>query len=263
VLIAAATVPAPPAFVPELMGRAAHEVEDLRIAADAALTGLTDELRAVQGDSGVPGQIVVVGPGEPREHAAAGPVGFGEFGLEIDLPALPGGPPMRTGSLPTPVLIGRYLASRLTGRSADVDRLWAQARWKTTDAASGAALGAELATSATPTALLLLADGAACHGPKAPRAEDSRAGAYDEEVNQALAAADLAALRSLDPDLGAELCATWPHLWPLLVAAATGGDWAGDLLYRGAPYGVGWTVALWRRAPATPSAPGMTAAQAV
>ena len=157
---------------------------------------------------------------------------------------------MRTGALPTPILVGRYLASRVTGSMAAVDRLWTAARWLTTDAASGATLGAELAASPVPTGLLLLADGAACHGPKAPRAEDSRAGAYEEAVNEALAAGDPAALGALDPELGAELGATGPELWPLLSAAATGAHWSGELLHRGAPYGVGWSVAVWRRAPA-------------
>ena len=124
------------------------------------------------------------------------------------------------------------------------------ARWVTTDAASGAALGAELAASPVPTGLLLLADGAACHGPKAPRAEDSRAAAYEEAVNDALAAGDPAALAALDPHLGAELSATGPELWPLLSAAAGGADWSGELLHSDAPYGVGWSVAVWRRAPA-------------
>jgi hypothetical protein len=264
VLTAVAFVPSPPAFVPQLMGRAAHELDGLRTAADAALGALVDALpKPAGGGAGTDGperpgaghgaQLVVVGPGAPTEHAAAGPVGFGEFGLEIDLPALPGGPQVSTGSLPTPILVGRYLASRVTGRAAAVDRLWATARWLTTDAASGATLGAELAASPVPTGLLLMADGAACHGPKAPRAEDSRAAAYEEAVNDALAAGDPAALAALDPHLGAELSATGPELWPLLSAAAGGADWSGELLHSDAPYGVGWSVAVWRRAP--PGAP--------
>lgn len=260
-LTAVAFVPSPPAFVPQLMGRAAHELDGLRAAADTALGALVDALLAPTGgaagadgpgrpSTGPAPQLVVVGPGAPAEHVAAGPVGFGEFGLEVDLPALPGGPQVRTGSLPTPILVGRYLAGRVTGRAAAVDRLWTAARWVTTDAASGAALGAELAASPVPTGLLLLADGAACHGPKAPRAEDSRAVAYEEAINNALAAGDPAALAALDPHLGAELSATGPELWPLLSAATSGADWSGELLRSDAPYGVGWSVAVWRRAPA-------------
>jgi len=261
VLTAVAFVPSPPAFVPQLMGRAAHELDGLRAAADTALGALVDALLAPAGgaaradgagrpSTGPAPQLLVVGPGAPSEHVAAGPVGFGEFGLEVDLPALPGGPQVRTGSLPTPILVGRYLAGRVTGRAAEVDRLWTAARWVTTDAASGAALGAELAASLVPTGLLLLADGAACHGPKAPRAEDSRAAGYEEAVNDALATGDPAALATLDPHLGAELSATGPELWPLLSAATDGADWSGELLHSDAPYGVGWSVAVWRRAPA-------------
>ena len=217
-LTAVAFVPSPPAFVPQLMGRAAHELDGLRTAADTALGVLVDTLLAPTGvaagadrpgrpHTGPAPQLVVVGPGAPTEHVAAGPVGFGEFGLEVDLPALPGGPQVRTGSLPTPILVGRYLAGRVTGRAAAVDRLWAAARWVTTDAASGATLGAELAVSPVPTGLLLLADGAACHGPKAPRAEDSRAVAYEEAVNDALAAGapPRQACQGLRPSL-------WAHL---------------------------------------------------
>ena len=80
-----------------------------------------------------------------------------------------------------------------------------------------------------------MADGAACHGPKAPRAEDSRAGAYEDAVNAALAAGDPAALRALDPALGLELSATGPLLWPLLSAAAAGQAWTGEVLHHGAP----------------------------
>jgi hypothetical protein len=266
-LAAAAIVPAPPAFVPELMGRAAHELDDLRAAADTALTALADELQAAEDATGLRGQLVVVAPGEPGErdhprrpeervgpsghrvHRAAGPVGFGEFGREVNLPALPGAPDEANGSLPTPLLVGRYLVSRVTGRSDAAGKAWSGARWVTTGSASGAVLGAELAAGASPVGLLLMADGAACHGPKAPRAEDSRAGAYEDAVNAALAAGDPAALHALDPVLGAELSATGPRLWPLLTAAAAGGTWTGELLHHGAPYGVGWTVALWRRAP--------------
>jgi len=267
VLAAAAIVPAPPAFVPELMGRAAHELDDLRAAADTALTALADELQAAEDATGVLGQIVVVAPSEPeerdhlrgpeqhvgpsghREHRAAGPVGFGGFGLDVKIPALPGAGDEVGASLPTPLLVGRYLAGRVTGRSDGADRAWSRARWVTTDSVSGAVLGAELAATATPTALLLMADGAACHGPKAPRAEDSRAGAYEDAVNASLAAGDPAALRALDPLLGAELSATGPLLWPLLAAAAAGRPWTGELLHHSAPYGVGWTIALWRPAP--------------
>ena len=64
-LAAVAIVPAPPAFVPQLMGRAAHELDDIRTAADAALTALTGELQTAEDAAGVPGQIVVVAPDEP------------------------------------------------------------------------------------------------------------------------------------------------------------------------------------------------------
>lgn len=64
-VVTVAVLPWPPAFVPELMGRAASEVEPLRHAADSALRGLVAELRRH-----ADGQVVVVAPGEPGEHEA-------------------------------------------------------------------------------------------------------------------------------------------------------------------------------------------------
>src|SRR5674476_1188621 len=46
-------------------------------------------------------------------------------------------------------------------------------------------------------------------------------------------------LAQIDADLGRELGATLPQVWPVLLAAADG-EWIGELAWRGAPYGVGW-----------------------
>ena len=261
-LTAVAFVPSPPAFVPQLMGRAAHELDGLRTAADAALGALVDALLAAD-RRGERGPTVRGAParGMRRSSSSSGR-------------ALPPStrPPGRSGSASSasrstcrrcpaarrcaPGLCRRPSSSGATspaGSPAARRRSTASGRRPAGSPPTpppGAALGAELAASPVPTGLLLLADGAACHGPKAPRAEDSRAVAYEEAVNDALAAGDPAALAALDPHLGAELSATGPELWPLLSAAASGADWSGELLHSDAPYGVGWSVAVWRRAPA-------------
>jgi hypothetical protein len=94
--------------------------------------------------------------------------------------------------------------------------------------------------------MILVADGAACHGPKAPRAQDMRAQVYDDAVCAALASGQPSRLDQVDADLGDELGATGSQVWPVLVAAA-GADGIGEVLWAGAPYGVGWVVASWRR----------------
>jgi hypothetical protein len=250
VLIAAVVVPGPPALVPELMGSAAHELDDLRHAADSVVSRAVSDLLAVSNDSPSAGsavaQLVIVGPGEPGEHDAAGPVSFGSFGREVSIAALADG--KRTDSdLPTPLMVARHLASRDVASHPEHSDLWATARWLTTGGADATSLGERLHDDAMRIAVILVADGALCHGPKAPRAEDPRAEAYDAEVCEVLASGELGRLAQIDADLGDELGASWPQMWPVLFTAADG-DGIGDVLWQGAPYGVGWVVAQWRPA---------------
>src|SRR5665647_543717 len=281
-LLTAAIVPGPPAFVPELMGSAAHELADLRDAADSVVSRVVSELVAAsagsragsRAGSPAPGadsagvaaagvgsvQLVIVGPGQPGEFNAAGPVSFVSFGRDVVVPALVDrdqgdqGHPEATDdrALPTPLMVARHLASRDVAAHPEHAILWASARWITTRGSDATALGEQLRGDGTRIGLLLVADGAACHGPKAPRAEDSRAPAYEDAVCAALASGQGARLAQIDADLGRELGATLPEVWPVLLAAADG-DWIGELAWRGAPYGVGWAVAAWRRNP-TPAA---------
>jgi hypothetical protein len=263
VLVSAAVVPGPPAFVAELMGSAAHELDDLRQAADQVVSRALCDLIAATADLPSPDsdsapdprtglglgsdsvQLVVVGPGRPGEYDAAGPVSFAGFGRDVVVPALVDGRRGERG-LPTPIMVARYLASRDVAAHAGHADLWASARWVTTSGVDASVLGDQLRAEGTRVALILVADGADCHGPRAPRAEDERAQAYDDGVCAALASGEPGRLAQIDVDLGDALGATGQLLWPVLVAAA-GGDWIGEVLWAGAPYGVGWAVASWRK----------------
>jgi len=255
VLVTAAVVPGPPALVVELMGSAAHELDSLRQAADQVVSQTLSDLLAASADavespslsssgSGAV-QLVVVGPGDPGEHEAAGPVSFAGFGRDVVVPALDGGG-LADGGLPTPIMVARYLASRDLRAHPEHAGLWAAARWVTTSGSDASTLGEQLGGADTRVGLILVADGAACHGPKAPRAEDARAQAYDEAAVEALASGRPDRLALTDGELGAELAATGYQVWPVLVAAATG-EMTGEVSWAGAPYGVGWAVASWRR----------------
>jgi len=256
VLITAAVVPGPPALVSELMGSAAPELDDLRQAADRVVSLAVGDLTRVLADS--PGsasglgsgsvQLVVVGPGEPGEFNATGPVSFASFGRDVVVPALVEGQP-RDPELPTPIMVARYLASRDLAAHPEHAQLWASARWLTTSGTDAPASGERLAADGMSVGLILVADGAACRGLKAPRAQDERAQGYDEGVCAALASGQPGRLAQIDVDLGDELGASGSQLWPLLVAAAAG-DGIGEVLWAGAPYGVGWAVASWRHDPA-------------
>jgi len=237
------------------MGVAAHELDDLRDATDRVVSRVLADLLALSaasppsgsGSGSVSGsgsaQLVVVGPGQPGEFNAAGPVSFASFGREVAVPALAEGEPCDR-ELPTPIMVARYLAGRDLATHPGHAELWASARWITTSGADALALGERLRQDGACVGLILVADGAACHGPKAPRAQDTRAQAYDDGVCAALDSGKPSRLAQIDADLGAELGATGSQVWPVLFAAA-GDDGFGDLIWAGAPYGVGWAVASW------------------
>jgi hypothetical protein len=259
VLITAAVVPGPPALVSELMGSAAPELDDLRQATDRVVSRAVSDLArtsaglpgSVSGSGSGPGpgsgsvQLVVVGSGEPGEFNATGPVSFASFGRDVVVPALVEGQRWDP-ELPTPIMVARYLAGRDVAAHPEHAQLWASARWLTTSGADARALGERLAEDGISVGLIMVADGAACHGPRAPRAQDERAEGYDEGVCAALASGQPARLAQTDVKLGDELGASGSQLWPTLAAAAEAGAWIGEVLWAGAPYGVGWAVASWR-----------------
>ncbi|MGY0008181.1 hypothetical protein, partial [Micromonospora sp. I033] len=149
-------------------------------------------------------------------------------------------------SLPLSLTIGAWLVNR---SGTELPRL---ARAVAADAspAECAALGADLvAATDGRIALLVLGDGSACRGTKAPGYDDLRAPAYDERVAAALAGADAEALLGLDPVLSAELRVAGRAPWQVLAGAAraAGGAWRGDVSYQQAPYGVAYFVANWEQ----------------
>jgi hypothetical protein len=94
--------------------------------------------------------------------------------------------------------------------------------------------------------LLLLGDGSARRGPKAPGFLDERAFGFDDAVAAALRDGDAAALRGLDADLAEELMVGGAAVLRLLGAfGATRGVRSADLDLREDPFGVSYFVARW------------------
>jgi hypothetical protein len=91
--------------------------------------------------------------------------------------------------------------------------------------------------------VLVVADGTAKRSEKAPGHLDARAEAFDDAVARALEQADQQALSRLDPVLAAELWVQGLPAWQ--AAARLSGAWVGRLTYAQAPFGVGYTVAVW------------------
>ncbi|GIJ20264.1 hypothetical protein [Micromonospora lutea] len=240
-LVAAAVCPHPPLLVPEIAGAAASELDDLRTACDVAVARLLD--------SGAQ-SVLVIGAGDHRADLDFPFRGsFAPWGmpLEVRLGNHPDGL-VGTDHLPLSLLVGAWLLGRRSVAGTG-GMTW---RMKTVGAddpvETCADLGARLG-SHEPWALLVMGDGSACRGEKAPGYSDPRAEAYDETVARALADADLDALLGLDPGLSAQLRVAGRAPWQVLAGAAraAGGPWRGELRYHAAPYGVGYLVASWER----------------
>ncbi len=227
-----AVVPEPPLLLPELAGAAAAETADLRAACVAAATRL----------AGAASRWVCVGADEGGRRTVAPDargsfVGFGAdvvVGLDT---ARPDGPVDR--SFPLPLLVAGWLAAA-TGSALSV-----RGELVAPDASPAACIELGEAIAAEDVGLLVVGDGAATHGEKAPGYLDERAGPFDAVVAAALRDADPAALAALDPDLATALFASGRAPWQVLAGAAAGRDWRGDLLHSSTPFGVGYHVAVW------------------
>jgi hypothetical protein len=211
VIIAAAVCPHPPVLVPELASGAASELDDVRAAALASVTGLV---------SMAPDRIVVVGTGtlsEPVDESAGGTLA----GHGVDVRA--GGDDL---VLPLSLTIGAWLLDQAG---------WDGPRTYT--------------TTSVPTddrvALLVMAGGSARRSLKAPGYLDERAEARDAAIGAALGNGDADALASLDVHLGDELLAPGTRALVVLGEMTKGADITAQLRWDGAPFGVGYWVADW------------------
>lgn len=248
-LVAAAVCPHPPLLVPEVAEGATAETADLRAACAAAVASLGEtepDLLVVVGDAAdtrpvAPGtRGTFAGFGVPRE------VVLGESGAE-PVTRRSGDPDAAPADvLSLSLAVGAWLLETSRGRSRH--RGYGVGRGlSSTNAAS---VGVTLAGQAKRVALLVMGDGSARRTEKAPGALDERAAIYDATVVAALARADCDAILDLNPDLADELMVAGRVPWQVLAGAAWGTAWRTEVTYDDAPYGVGYFVATWRRAPA-------------
>lgn len=224
-LTAAALCPAPPLLARELTG-ADPVVPELRQACREAVDAL------VQAD---PDVIVVVGAGEQtRAWDAAG----ARLDLSRYAPALGA-----RSAVPEALPLALGLGGRLLDEAGYHGRRELQEVAANEPAPACAALGASLARAAPRTALLVMADGSARRGLKAPGYLDERSATFDAEVGRAIRAGDLPALLALDAALARELMATGRPAWQVLAGAANGGRAASVIRYDDDPFGVAYLVA--------------------
>ena len=225
-IIAAALCPAPPLLLPGLTG-AADVLPELRRAAVAAASELT---------AGVPDVVAVVGAGESTavwDRAARVDVADFAPGLAAGRPDV---------ALPVSLGVGTWLLDRSGYAGERILRSVAD------DEPPGycAQVGKEIAGLAERVALLVLGDGSARRGLKAPGYLDERAAGFDAEVERALRTGDLDALLAIDPSLASELMAAGRPAWQVLAGALGGQVVASEIRYCDDPFGVAYLVASIR-----------------
>ncbi|WP_228983744.1 hypothetical protein [Streptomyces sp. DH12] len=250
-LVAAAVCPCPPLLVPAVAAGAAPELDDARTACLDALGVLA---------ASRPDRLVVVGPDPYADPAQGGTLVYPHgatgdlrgFGVDLDVRLGPGeADDTASRLLPPSLTVAAWLLQRADWADAPVEGLGVAERLAP---ARCAEVGGGLAAGAPRVALLVMGDGSACRSVKAPGYLDDRAEGFDAAATRALGSADAAALAALDADLAHELKAAGRAPWQVLAGAAAGwteatargeGGPEGRLLYEGAPYGVGYTVATW------------------
>ena len=108
-------------------------------------------------------------------------------------------------------------------------------------------LGADLAGRDTKTGLLVIGDGSARRGPRAPGHFDERAAAFDAAAERAVRTGDTRALLELDPGLARDLMATGRAAWQVLAGALEGcTSISVEVPYAADPFGVAYLVATLR-----------------
>jgi len=187
------------------------------------LTGLDPAVGLVGAGAGVPGGYGAGLSAEPAGIPREAPGVPGEGGIPGDAVNLPGG--------------GAELGIAVVFQEVA----------RNTAAGACLKLGRILADRAPRVALLAMGDACARPARGDPDVPDPAARDYDEEVAEALAAADARWLARLDPAADDELVVAGRAAWQVLAGAARGTRMQGQLLCMAAPYGVTYLVASWEQ----------------
>ncbi len=254
-IVAAALCPAPPLLVRKLSG-AQQVAADLRDACLASVAELT---------AAAPGLVAVVG--------AAGSTGIWGGTPAFDLARYAPGPVLSNGQGPAGAVgqgpagavagaVGRSRARAVAG-PAELPSALGVGSWLLGEAGSSAprvlqsvgadeppsrcaAIGAGLSGAHERVALLVMADGSARRGLKAPGYLDERSAGFDAWVENAVRGGRLDALLAIDPLLAGELMATGRPAWQVLAGALAGHKVSSEVRYCDDPFGVAYLVASLR-----------------
>lgn len=106
--------------------------------------------------------------------------------------------------------------------------------------------GLELGRTLAGSSLLVVADGSARRGLKAPGYLDERAAPFDQQLLAALASGKPDQLAAIDGALAADLLVAGWAAWQVMAGAAEGRTWSSETLYANDPFGVFYPVLTWR-----------------
>ncbi|KAA0023348.1 class III extradiol dioxygenase subunit B-like domain-containing protein [Antrihabitans cavernicola] len=235
---AAALVPSPPVLVPELNGADATATAELRDAALAVVTRLADSASV----------WTVLGTGATEQTISSDAVGsFAGFGVDVPVSLSPDPASTPDLELPLAALVAGWLRGRVAPHAVVDVRIFARDSSPMACADAGARLRRDLDADPQPHGLLVIADGANTLTPKAPGSFDPRSPEFQNELDEALAAGDCAAIAQLDPVVCEEFGAFGRAAWQVLASVFDSVDDKPDAttLYSSAPFGVGYHVGLW------------------
>jgi hypothetical protein len=222
---AIAIIPSAPVLVPELAGRAAIDIADLRHAVFAAASELPDRWIAV----GVGASDAVIDP------AATG--SFGGYGVDVTVELSSAASELV--ELPLCALIAGWVRGQVRPAARAEVRVFAASHAADAARARGRALRAEIDEAADAIGVLIVADGAHTLTPAAPGGHQPDSVDVQAALDDALAAGDAAALLRLPEWIPGRVALQ------VLAGLAEPAPRSTKELYRGAPFGVGYFAGLW------------------
>jgi hypothetical protein len=231
---AIAIIPSAPVMVPELAADAADELADLRRAVFAAAGSL-------------PSRWIAVGVGAADAEISAESAGtFAGYGVDRRVTLSPGvtGP---AAELPLCALIAAWVRGEATPAARAQVRVYGAAHDADAALTRGRRLRAEIDEAADPIGVLIVADGAHTLTPAAPGGYDPDSIPIQAALDDALAAADAAALTRLpDTIVGRVAYQVLAGLVGFPRSSSRPVLRSAKELYRGAPYGVGYFAGVWQ-----------------
>ena len=138
------------------------------------------------------------------------------------------------------LMVAGWLRGQVNPEVTAETRCYPNALDTSTALTRGRALRAEIDAHADPVGVLVVADGAHTLTPSAPGGYDPESVAVQTALDDALAVGDVAALADLPAAVVGRVA------FAVLAGLAEPGPAAARELYRGAPYGVGYFVGVWR-----------------